>query len=112
MSCAPCLAEMPALQKLVDEYKGKNVLFLGFSTDKATELKPAFFQQHPFDFKIIPNAREIAASFYFLGYPTTYIVDQDQIIRNTWVGGNVLSKLDAYYRAKSAIDDLLSTTEK
>jgi len=114
MSCAPCVAEMPALNKLVENYKGKDVLFLGFSTDKAEQLKPAFFQQHPFDFNIIADSRDIAKSFYFLGSPTTYIVDQRGVIQNAWVGGIGLGQraLEPYDRAKAAIDKLLLTAHK
>jgi thiol-disulfide isomerase/thioredoxin len=32
-TCHPCIAELPALNKLVKEYKDKNVVFLGLSTD-------------------------------------------------------------------------------
>ncbi len=112
MSCAPCVAEMPALNKLVEDYKGKDVLFLGFSSDKAEQLKPAFFQQHPFAFKIIADTRVIGRSFYFLGNPTTYVVDQQGVIRNAWVGGVGLRALDPYYRAKEAIDQLLTGSHK
>ncbi|MVM36244.1 redoxin domain-containing protein [Spirosoma sp. HMF4905] len=112
MGCVPCVAEMPALNRLVEEYKGKGVLFLGFSSDKAEQLKPAFFQQHPFNFKIIPDARDIGKSFYFFGNPTTYIIDQHGIIRNAWVGGAGLDKLGPYTRAKKAIDNLLTTSHK
>jgi peroxiredoxin len=114
MSCAPCVAEMPALNKLVKEYKGKNVLFLGFSSDKAASLKPAFFENHPFDFKIIADARNIIIPFHTNSFPTTYIVDQRGIIHQAWIGfvGNGMDSLAPYHKAKSAIDDLLTTANK
>lgn len=31
--CAPCVAEMPSLNKLRNEFKDKNVLFIGFASD-------------------------------------------------------------------------------
>lgn len=114
MSCAPCRAEFPAFNKLVEEYKGKNVLFLGFTPDKVARLKPDFFQQNRFDFTIVPEAQNLANSFYIMGYPTTYIVDQRGIISQAWIGfaGNGVNKLDPYYRAKAAIDNLLATATK
>jgi thiol-disulfide isomerase/thioredoxin len=30
IGCAPCIAELPALNKLVDEYKGEDVVFIAF----------------------------------------------------------------------------------
>ena len=112
MSCVPCRAEMPALNRLVEEYKGKNVLFLGFATDPADRLKTNFVSKSLFDFTIIADASRIANSFHFFGYPSTYVVDGKGIIRKAWLGGVDKSPLDPYYRAKEAIDDLLTITNK
>lgn len=113
MSCAPCRAELPALNKLADEYKGRNVLFLGFSTDPADRLTPAFFKENRFDFKIIAGSTPIASSFHFLGFPTTYIVDGRGVIRDTWSGlGLGYDKMEPYYRAKAVIDKLLIADKK
>ena len=114
MGCAPCVAEMPALNKLVEEYKGKNVLFLGFSTDRSDRLKSAFFEKTRFDFKIVAESQGLAGSFHVLGYPTTYIVDHRGIIRQAWIGfdRNGMDDLEPYRRAKTAIDHLMVTAEK
>ncbi len=109
MSCAPCVAEIPALNKLVEEYKEKNVLFLGFSTDRTDRLKPAFFEKNPFDFEIVAESRSLASSFQVMGFPTTYIIDQQGIIRQAWMGfdRNAMNKMEPYRKAKLAIDNLL-----
>lgn len=114
MNCAPCRAEFPAFNKLVEEYKGENVLFIGFTPDKVARLKPDFFQQNRFDFTIVPEAQSLANSFYIMGYPTTYIVDQRGIISQAWIGfvGNGVNQLEPYYKAKAAIDNLLATANK
>lgn len=113
ISCAPCRAEMPALNKLVEEYKAKNVLFIGFSTDRADRLKPAFFKENRFDFKIVAGAQDLANSFQIMGYPTTYVIDQEGIIRQAWIGVNSeMGQLDPYHKAKNAIDNLLTTASR
>src|SRR5690606_15898531 len=38
-SCAPCVAEMPALNKLRNEFKGREVLFIGFASDSEQALR-------------------------------------------------------------------------
>ncbi|GAB3882875.1 hypothetical protein GCM10028825_06270 [Spirosoma agri] len=102
------------MNKLVEEYKGKDVLFLGFATDRVATLKPAFFEQHPFSFKIIAESSSIASSFQVMGYPTTYIIDQQGIIRQAWLGfaGNGMDQLAPYHKAKESIDRLLTTANK
>ncbi|WP_165358867.1 peroxiredoxin family protein [Spirosoma sordidisoli] len=113
MSCAPCRAEIPALNKLVEEYKGKNVLFIGFSTDKADRLKSAFFEQNRFDFKVVADAQSLARSFQVMSFPTTFVIDQEGVIRQAWIGvDSSLGALNPYYKAKAAIDNLLVTATK
>ena len=112
MGCAPCRAEMPALNRLVTEYKGKNVLFFGFTPDKTATLTPDFFQQSPFNFKIVADDHSAINSFHISGYPTTYIVDQRGVIRQAWMAIDQLNQLEPYYKAKAAIDSLLKTNAK
>lgn len=111
MGCVPCRQEMPALNRLVNEYQGKDVLFLGFATDRTEQLTPAYFAKNRFDFKIIGDASSIAKSFFVLGYPTTFVVDGQGIIRDMWMGVG-LDKLEPYYKAKATIDKLLAADKK
>lgn len=111
MGCVPCRQEMPALNRLVNEYRGKDVLFLGFATDRAEQLKPAYFAQNRFDFKIIGDAYPIAKSFSVLGYPTTFVVDGQGIVRDMWMGVG-FDKSEPYHKAKLTIDKLLTVGKK
>lgn len=111
MGCAPCRQEMPALNRLVDEYRGKDVLFLGFATDRAEQLKASYFAKNRFDFKIIGDAYPIAKSFFVLGYPTTFVVDGQGIVRDMWMGVG-LDKLEPYHKARLTIDKLLAAGRK
>lgn len=112
MKCAPCRSEFPAFNKLVEEYKGKNILFLGFTPDKIATLKPDFFQQNRFDFLIIPDGQLIANDFFISGYPTTYIVDQQGNVQEAWIGFNDMDKLAPYRKAKAILDTLLTRSNK
>ena len=109
-SCHPCIAELPALNKLVKEYKDKNVVFLGLSTDTKEMLDSDFFPNYKFDFTIIPNARNIVdEKIGHSGFPTTYIIDKKGRVIDAWVGGPTgkEAETEAYLRAKPIIDELL-----
>jgi peroxiredoxin len=108
-SCHPCIAELPALNKLVKEYKDKNVVFLGLSTDTKEILGRDFFPNHKFDFKIISGAGDIVEKIGHTGFPTTYIVDPKGKIIDAWIGGSTGKDAEtaAYLRAKPIIDELL-----
>ena len=109
-NCRPCIAELPALNKLVKEYKDKNVVFLGLSTDTKEMLDSGFFPKYTFDFTIIPNARNIVfEKIGNTGFPTTYIIDKKGKVIDAWVGGSTGkdAEMAAYLRAKPVIDELL-----
>ena len=108
-TCHPCIAELPALNKLVKEYKDKNVVFLGLSTDTKEMLDRDFFPNYKFDFKIIPGAGDIVEKIGHTGFPTTYIVDTKGNVTDAWIGGSSGKDAEtaAYLRAKPIIDELL-----
>ncbi|MBO9611293.1 MAG: TlpA family protein disulfide reductase [Dyadobacter sp.] len=105
--CKPCVAEMPSLNKLVEEFRTKNVNFIGFATDNEQTLKPMYYNTGKFRFDIVANSQHVAEQFVFSGFPTTYIVDQNGIIVKAWTG-NMVSMGQPYVIAKPIIDQLLS----
>lgn len=86
-SCAPCIAEMPALNKLVEEFKGSDVVFIAFARDDAKELAD-FLEKRPFNFNIVASANEIAESFCvdIFGWPTNIVADKGGIVRKITSG--------------------------
>lgn len=61
-SCPPCLKEIPELNKLVDEYKDKDVVFLGFATDNKASIEK-FIKEIPFKYELIPSATQLMFKF-------------------------------------------------
>jgi peroxiredoxin len=108
--CLPCITEMPAFNKLVEEYDKKNVEFLGFNVNYKKGLKK-FLKKREFRFKIVPNSLSVATLFGIVAYPATFIVDQNGDIKFGWVGGDneEKAKTAAYDKAKPVIDGLLKT---
>ncbi len=106
-SCAPCVAEMPSLNKLYDEFKDKNVVFIGFATDDAELLKAGYQNSNKFLFEIVPSSGNMLRQFHFSAFPTTYIVDQKGKIVSAWSGYSPLMP-EPYDRAKPIIQQLLS----
>ncbi len=81
--CAICAAEVPKLNKLADTYKGKNVIFLGLTTDSEAKVKD-YLRKKPFNFNILPNSFGILLKYadrdgdgnVTMGYPTHYLINQ------------------------------------
>jgi peroxiredoxin len=108
-SCQPCIAELPALNRLVTEYKDKDVVFLGLSTDTREVLDSDFFPKYKFEFTIVPKAFLQIVKLGETGYPTTYIIDKKGQVRDAWIGGAIDKTAETipYLRAKPIIDELL-----
>ncbi|HEU5168228.1 MAG TPA: TlpA disulfide reductase family protein [Chitinophagaceae bacterium] len=110
-TCQPCIAELPALNRLVEEYKKKNVVFLGISTDTKTILDTDFFPKYKFDFKIIADGDVICKKIGRTGFPTIYIIDRTGKVKDAWIGGlsanDKTAETAVYLKAKPIIDELL-----
>src|SRR5258708_8850388 len=58
IACAPCVAEMPDLNNLVEKYRSRDdIVFLAPASDDAKHLSD-FFQKHSFKYQIIPSAHD------------------------------------------------------
>ncbi|MEJ0102303.1 MAG: TlpA disulfide reductase family protein [Bacteroidota bacterium] len=109
IECQPCIAELPALNKLVKEYNNKDVLFFGITYQSLKSLNADFFPKYKFDFDIVQDAGNITEQFA-AGYPTTYIIDKNGIVKAVWNGGftGKEAEMDIYLKAKPVIDELLN----
>lgn len=109
IECAPCIAEMPALNKLVEEYKSKDIVFIGMSRSGKNDIIKNFLPKYIFKFKIIPDCGSIEqvgsiADNYkmYHGWPLTYVIDKKgkvKMITN--------SSKEIYEKLKIIIDKLL-----
>lgn len=109
MACAPCMAELPALNRLVKEYKGRDVAFVAFGTDSKSKLVAEFLPKNKFDFIIVPYNKDVIQKIGQTGFPATYIIDKKGNVRAAWTGGPIgkEAETEAYMKAKPIIDALL-----
>ncbi len=85
IACGPCVAEMPELNKLVESYKGKEIVFLGFANDKKEKLIP-FLKKKPFDYTIIPESQALSISYKVQAFPTHVVIGKDSKIKYYYTG--------------------------
>lgn len=81
-NCAPCIAEMPFLNKVVSEYKSDKILFLSIANEDSETLEK-FLKTKKFDFEVVPNGSSILIQTLklFSAWPTTLIIDAEGKIR-------------------------------
>lgn len=84
INCPNCIEEIKLLNKIVDEYNGKDVVFLGLAANNKTDLQK-FLKKNPFKYQIVPDAGQfMLASYgelkdgtYNLGFPTHVVIDRE-----------------------------------
>jgi len=74
--CAPCIEEMPDLNKLKEKYGNENVVYFAITYDKI-ELIEKFLNKHKLDFTVIPNDKKTIDALGVNFYPTNMLLDQN-----------------------------------
>jgi peroxiredoxin len=75
--CPPCKEEMPSMEKVYREQKGRGFEILAVSIDKGTTEIEAFKKEHGLTFTILHDPEMKVAAVYELAFvPTTYLIDR------------------------------------
>lgn len=86
--CPPCIAEMPYLNQIKEDYKNHKIAFISMAPETEDQIKK-FLKKHNFNFDHIPDADDFLKKFG-VGFPKNILVDKTGIIRyigNGLVGG-------------------------
>ncbi|MEN8118960.1 MAG: TlpA disulfide reductase family protein [Bacteroidota bacterium] len=101
ITCGPCIAEMPELNALVENMKGKDVVFIAPATHTPKEkLINDFLPKHPFSYDIVLiNSDDYSIN----SFPTHILINQNL---------EVVDRLTGYHKdhikkIEQIIDDLL-----
>lgn len=77
INCPPCRMEIPALNQLVETYKGNDrVKFIGIALDAKSDLQE-FLKTFPFEYTIVDNGRYFAERYSIRSFPTHIIINQE-----------------------------------
>ncbi|MDQ1098725.1 MULTISPECIES: TlpA family protein disulfide reductase [Chryseobacterium] len=75
INCSPCVAEIPDLNKLQEEYKNK-INFIAITFDNENLVK-RFLEKTPFNFINLSNQKDLLHKMEVFSYPTSFILDKD-----------------------------------
>ena len=97
-SCAPCVAEIPGFNKIVEKYGKDRINFIAIGKDGHQDITD-FLKDHPWQFDQIADGTKIIEETFKSrwGYPTTFLVNEETEIILAFTGG----KSDS-----SAVDDI------
>ena len=94
--CPPCQAEMPAIQRVHQDYKDQGLVVLGVNTtlDDNAQKAQQFAQDMGLTFPILFDTYNRTANAYQVrSLPSTYFIDRSGKIQNVVVGGPMAEAL-------------------
>jgi len=93
-SCLPCIAEIPLLNKLVEQYSLKEVVFVSATPNTKQELS-AFLAKRNFEYNQFPGVNTKTIFSPFPGWPIHVVLNAEGIIQLAVIGkqNNIEDKL-------------------
>ena len=99
--CAPCVVEMPELERLHRDYRERGLTVVGISIDSdGFETVRPFLTDRDISYKIVHDSGPAQAAFGGLhGVPTTVLIDRKGAIRQIIIGVFDAALLEASVRS-------------
>jgi thiol-disulfide isomerase/thioredoxin len=84
--CGPCITEMPAIEETYRKYAGQFAV-LAVDAGEPAETVAAFVEEQDLTFDVLLDPGSKVQSLYRLrGYPTTFVIDAEGIVRVHHIG--------------------------
>ena len=94
--CPPCRAEMPAIQKMHEEYKDQGFIVLALNMtyqDTPSNVEP-FIQEYDLTFPVLLEpSGQVAAQYELRSLPSSFFIDKNGIIQEVVIGGPMAEAL-------------------
>jgi peroxiredoxin len=85
--CAPCVQQVPVLNRLVQDYGPQGVAVLGISVDHADRSVVAdFAQEHQMAYPVLLGDEALAQRYGALGFPALFVIDAEGRIDSVHFG--------------------------
>ncbi len=86
--CAPCRAELPALEKVRAQYAERKIIIWGINQQEFIESVRGYAELYHLNFPLLLDSRaEVARAYHVNALPTTFFIDRGGIIRHIEIGG-------------------------
>ncbi len=97
--CEPCKVEMPAIEQRYQAYRSRGLAVLAVDFDEPEADVRAFRDQLGLTFPVLldPGAK-VQSLYRVLGYPTSFFVDRQGLIRAQHIGLMTEDELDGYLK--------------
>jgi DsbE subfamily thiol:disulfide oxidoreductase len=85
--CPPCIAEMPLLNELANDYAGQGLSIVGIAGDENADDVHDFVQETPLGFDVLLDPHGAVGTEYGItGYPETFLIDREGKLLAKFIG--------------------------
>jgi peroxiredoxin len=85
--CRPCIAMMPTLHSLHEEWRSRGVEFVGISSDSPPESVRALLRDHPAPYPMVIDLKgEVSGEYKVVALPHMVLVGRDGAVRKAFWG--------------------------
>ncbi len=85
--CAPCREELPYIEKIAEEFRGKGLVTLTISAEQGN-IVSTFLSKNKYKIKsLVDSNKEVSSKYQVKGLPTAFVVDRDGKIVTHFIGG-------------------------
>jgi peroxiredoxin len=100
--CEICHSEIPKLNRVVERYRGKDVVFLALTMENQVKVEP-YLKKNPFSFSILPNSFGVVLKYanmdrngnIDMGFPSYFLIDRAGAIQLRSEGWDKAANLDS-----------------
>lgn len=97
--CPPCRKEMPAMEKIYQEYKDKGLVVLTIDIGEDKETVKKFIKDNNFNFEVLLDSDQSVADKYSItSIPVSYFIDKDGNINDKRVGALQEDEMRSYIK--------------
>jgi len=95
--CLPCRAEMPAIEQRFQAHKDAGLLVYAVDFDEPQDMVEDFTKAFGLSFHVLLDPGATVNDLYkVVGYPSSFFVDRDGVIRVVHIGAMTEGQLDDY----------------
>lgn len=86
--CVPCRVEMPLLERMYARHRDKGFVLVGLSVDRGgVDAVRRFVQERGISYPVAIVGSDVERAFGGIrGYPTSFLIDRDGVVRNEVIG--------------------------
>ena len=95
VECKPCVMEMPELNKLVEKYENKDVVFLGLAINQKDKIEQ-FLKKTTYKYNTVPAANDVIDTYGVTSFPMHIVIDKNSnvIFAANGLGPTTIDDLD------------------